>query len=141
MSNNPATQTTPDERTMATLAHALQIAGGFLAPLIIFFVRRNSKFVAFHALQALIYQLGFMVCWFCVMAIFMLVVFASITSHAGSSTGPPALFFLFPVMWLIMLAFMVLTWVLAIGYGIKAGRGEWAEYPVLGGWARRILKI
>jgi len=26
-------------------------------------------------------------------------------------------------------------------YGIKAGNGEWAEYPVLGRLARRWLKI
>jgi len=31
--------------------------------------------------------------------------------------------------------------VIAIVYGIKAGRGEWAAYPVLGPLARRILKI
>jgi len=31
--------------------------------------------------------------------------------------------------------------VVAIVYGIKAGRGEWASYPVLGPLARRILKI
>ncbi len=29
----------------------------------------------------------------------------------------------------------------AIMYGIKASRGEWAEYPVIGKWARKMLKI
>ena len=29
--------------------------------------------------------------------------------------------------------------VMAIMYGIKAGKGEWAAYPVVGGWARRVL--
>jgi hypothetical protein len=37
-------------------------------------------------------------------------------------------------MWIVML-------VSAIVYGIKAGRGEWAEYPLLGRLSRKILKI
>jgi len=35
----------------------------------------------------------------------------------------------------------ITTLVIAIMYCIKAGRGEWAEYPVLGRLARKILKI
>ncbi|MFZ0479208.1 MAG: hypothetical protein WAL71_08665 [Terriglobales bacterium] len=31
--------------------------------------------------------------------------------------------------------------VIAIIYAIKAGRGEWANYPVIGKIARRILKM
>jgi uncharacterized Tic20 family protein len=49
--------TTPDERTMATLAHALQLIGSWIAPLIIFLIRRRSRFVSFHALQALLLQI------------------------------------------------------------------------------------
>jgi len=37
-------------------------------------------------------------------------------------------------MWVVML-------VIAIVYGVKAGRGECAEYPVLGRRARKVLKI
>src|SRR5262245_61665007 len=48
---------TQDERTMATLAHALQIIGSWIAPLVIFLIRRESRFVAFHALQALLLQI------------------------------------------------------------------------------------
>jgi uncharacterized membrane protein len=31
--------------------------------------------------------------------------------------------------------------VFAILYAIRAGRGEWAEYPIIGRWARQILHI
>jgi len=48
---------------------------------------------------------------------------------------------LFPVVWLGMMGWWVFILVVAIVYGIKAGRGEWAEYPVLGRLARRILRI
>jgi len=30
---------------------------------------------------------------------------------------------------------------IAVVYGIRAGRGEWAEYPLLGPLSRKILKI
>jgi hypothetical protein len=37
--------TTDNERTMAVLAHVLQLVGGWIAPLIIFFIKRESRFV------------------------------------------------------------------------------------------------
>ena len=35
---------------MAILAHVLQIVGWWIAPLIIFLLKRDSKFTSFHAL-------------------------------------------------------------------------------------------
>jgi hypothetical protein len=37
------------------------------------------------------------------------------------------------------MGFWVVMMVLAIVFGIKAGGGEWAEYPVLGRLARKVL--
>jgi len=51
---------TLDERTMAILAHMLQILGLWIAPLIIFVIKRESRFVSFHALQALLLQVLYM---------------------------------------------------------------------------------
>jgi hypothetical protein len=134
---------TQDERTMATLAHVLQMVGGFIAPLVIFFLRRESRFVTFHALQVLFLQIAyvffsmtFMVAWFAIM-------FGSIAASAGQPRGgPPVLFFLvFPFLWLFIMASWVTMLILAIVYGIKASHGEWANYPVLGKWARQVLHI
>jgi uncharacterized membrane protein len=36
------------------LAHLLQFFAGFIPPLVIYLVKRNSRFVAFHAMQALL---------------------------------------------------------------------------------------
>ncbi len=47
---------TQDERTIALLAHMLQILLWWIAPLAIFLIKRNSKFISFHALQALLLQ-------------------------------------------------------------------------------------
>jgi uncharacterized Tic20 family protein len=131
-----------DERTMAILAHVLQLVGWWIAPLVIFLVKRESRFTSFHALQALLLQIiqvilmvSFMVLWFGI-------VFSSIIQHPPAKDGPPpAFFFLFPLIWLGFMACWAGVLVIAIVYGIKAGRGEWAEYPLLGRLARRLLKI
>ena len=135
---------TQDERTMAMLAHALQLAGWWIAPLVIFLTRRESRFVSFHALQALLLQLTFLCITMVGVVIFIAMIFASIPWQATAqpSAAPPPMFFLaFPFIWLGGLISWGLGLLAAILYSIKAGRGEWAGYPVLGGLARRILKI
>lgn len=137
-------QPTQDERTMATLAHALQIFGAWIAPLVIFLIKRESRFVAFHALQALLLQIAhviaiviFMVGWFAL-------IFSTVFTHVAAKppTAPPLGFFVvIPLFWLFIIGVNVTIVVIAIIYSIKAGRGEWAEYPVLGRWARRMLKM
>ena len=61
MVENPQTPITQDERTMATLANALQVVGWWIAPLIIFLIHRKSRFVSFHALQALLLQIAYLI--------------------------------------------------------------------------------
>lgn len=135
---------TQDERTMAVLAHALQLIGSWIAPLIIFLINRKSRFVSFHALQALLLQIVhvivvviFFVGWF--MLIFT-------TLFAQGTAKPPGqppvmLFLLFPLLWLVLIGAWITNLIFVIIYTVKAGRGEWAEYPVLGRIARRLLKI
>lgn len=177
----------PDERSLASLAHALQIVGWFLAPLIIFLVRRDSKFVSFHALQALLLQVVSMLV-FGVMMVVMVASFivpimrsenqrrsepapeavehsaeespsddkANDTSKAEpakpeapkrksagrKNEAPPLWFFIaFPVFWLFHMGAWVLILVMAIVYCIKASRGEWAAYPIIGRWAKRLLQL
>ena len=131
---------TQDERTMATLAHLLQLVGGFIAPLVIFFLRRQSRFVSFHALQAVFLQLVYMVLWGCFMVVWFAFIFGTIAG-SSSKSGPPPLFFIFlPLIWLVAMAGWVGMLTMAIVYGIRAGKGEWATYPVIGGWARRVLQ-
>ncbi len=130
---------------MAILAHALQIVGMFIAPLIIFLTKRESRFVSFHALQALLFQLIYVAAIFVMIVCFMIFAFATIAQQpsapASHSGPPPALFIFFPLVWLGMMGFWVVSITFAILYSIKAGKGEWAEYPLLGRVARRILKL
>jgi uncharacterized protein len=136
--------TTQDERTMGTLAHVLQLVGGWIAPLIIFLVKRNSRFVSFHALQALLLQgVYFLFVMIFVGGLFVVAIAGFVAQQSTTQHGslPPAFLVFFPAVWFGMMAWWVSMVVVAIVYGIKAGKGEWAEYPVLGRLARRILGI
>jgi uncharacterized Tic20 family protein len=137
---------TPDETTMAALAHLLQTMTWWIGPLIIFFVKRDSKFVSFHALQALLWQIIRILIYVICFASFFLFMFTVVVPHAGDHPNnqmPPRFFAGFIVSWFILYGGMMLTMVvdltLSIVFGIKAGRGQWASYPLLGRVARRIL--
>jgi uncharacterized Tic20 family protein len=131
---------TADERSMATLAHVLQLVGWFIAPLIIFFLRRESRFVSFHALQAVFLQLAYMVVSTGVMVVWFVFVFGMVAADGKSGPPPPLVFVLFGLLSVLAMGLWMLLLVTAIIYGIKAGKGEWAAYPVIGGWARRVLE-
>ena len=115
------TATTSDERTMAVLAQVLQLLGGWIAPLIIFFVKRQSRFITFHALQVLLFE-G--VCLFLSMLAmmgFFVAMALGITLGGFSSqhpSAPPAAFFLFfGFFWLAFVLLWFLKLSLAIIYG------------------------
>jgi uncharacterized membrane protein len=135
---------TQDERTMATLAQALQLVLSWIGPLIIFLIRRESRFVSFHALQALLLQIVqvivimiFFVGWFILM--FSTLFMAGTSKPPGSP--PVTLFVVFPLLWLLLMATWLTVFIIVIVYAVKANHGEWAEYPVLGRLARRLLKM
>ncbi len=128
---------------MATLAHALQLIGSWIAPLIIFLIRRRSRFVSFHALQALLLQVVHTIIVVVLMVLWFSTIF-SVVFHQTSGKAPdfpPMFFILFPLVWLCFMGLWVGTLIIAILYAIKAGRGEWADYPVLGKLARKMLKM
>jgi uncharacterized protein len=129
---------TQDECTMAFLAQLLQVFTGFIGPLIIYCVKHESRFVKFHALQALIWQLCYMVVVFGGMIFFFFCMFATVFHSASSghpsNQPPPGFLLFFPLIWLLAMFGWVANLVLGIMYGIKANRGEWAIYPVIGKW-------
>ena len=134
---------TQDERTNALLVHVLAIFSGFIAPLIFYIVKRESKFVAFHSLQVVIWHAVFAVTFFVGMAIAFTVMILSIATvpHDASHQAPPLAFFAaFGSVWLFGMGGWVLNVVLGIVFAIKANKGEWAKYPVIGNFVlHRIL--
>lgn len=125
------------------MAHALQLIGSWIAPLIIFLIRRRSRFVSFHALQALLLQIVHTIIVVVLMVLWFTTIFTMVFHQTSVKPPdfPPAFFILFPLVWLGFMGLWVGTLIIAILYAIKAGRGEWADYPVLGKLARKMLKI
>jgi uncharacterized membrane protein len=132
-----------DEKTMAILAHVLQLVGWWIAPLIIYLIKRDSKFVAFHAMQALLWQCLLILLWFGTMAMWFVIFFATVIPHQAKpvANNPPplGLFLGFAGIWLMLMGIMAVNLFIGIYYGIKAGHGEWAAYPIIGRMAHRIV--
>jgi uncharacterized membrane protein len=135
---------TQDERVMATMAHALQLFLSWIAPLVIFLTHRNSRFVSFHAMQALLLQiLQTIVIVVCFVGWFILMFTTLFVSGASKPAGNPpvGLFLVFPILWLLLMGTWITGFIIVIVYAVKANRGEWAEYPVVGKLARKLLKM
>jgi hypothetical protein len=116
---------TSDDRTMAALAHGLSLFG-FLPPLIIYLVKKDaSRFVGFHALQALFFHLLLLgvlfVGWF--VTILLTAVLIGL------------------LLWPVMIALSFAPIVFAIIAAVKASNGEWYEYPLAGRWARSSVGV
>lgn len=143
MAASGSLEPTQDERTMATLAHALSILG-FIAPLVIFLIKRPSRFVSFHALQALLWHIAYLILIVVLMVTFFAVFFFTIITQAEAHKNagpPPAMFLMIPLMWLGFAGGAIANLILAVVYAIKASQGEWANYPIFGRLARKILKM
>ena len=109
-------QPSSDDKLMAMLAHILAIPTTWVAPLIIYLLKKDtSKFAAFHALQVLLLQVGMYVVW----------AVAAITV-----VGIPVAM----IMHVVVVVLMIIA-------GIKAFNGELYQYPVVGPWARQHVGV
>jgi uncharacterized Tic20 family protein len=137
----PPVEPTPskDDRTFAMLAHVLQLFGSFIAPLVIYVAKRDSPFVRFHALQALIWKIAEMVIMFGGMIVFMAVMFGVMIAqgNTGSKEPPIAVFVMLPFFWGGILLSWIVNITIAVYYGIKSYDGQWSAYPLIGRLARK----
>jgi uncharacterized Tic20 family protein len=132
----------PEERTLAMLAELLQLFSWIIGPLIIYFVKRDSRFVRFHALQAILWQ-AILVVFYIVFFVVMIAGFVAAIPKNGSA-APNAPVFPF-VLAFCFYGFLGLLWlttmVIAIYFAIKAQTGDWASYPVIGRLAKKMAGI
>ena len=100
-----------DDRTMAMLAHLSCMVLAIIGPLVIFLIKKDeSPFVAYHALQALVYQaITSVIAMILVMGL-MIITFG----------------LCFPA---VFLAFV--PWIGGVMWALKANKGEWAGYPLI----------
>jgi uncharacterized Tic20 family protein len=131
---------TEDEKNLAMLNYILSIFG-WLAPLIIWLVKRESKFVAFHALQTLFWHGIYTALAIIAGILFFLSIFITAAAKQQGD-GPGA------VAGTAIVLLMLLIWgggltnlVFAIVFAIKAKHGEWTRLPIVGKWARRATGL
>ena len=120
---------------MALLVHVLAIFSGFIAPLVFYLVKKDSRFVSFHSLQVLIWHAAYMVIFFVGMIITFVIMFSTVAmQQPGQHDQIPhlAFFGLFGFVWLWGFGGWILNVVLGIVFAIKANHGEWAKYPLIG---------
>lgn len=115
-----------EDKNWGMLSHLITLAVnyftgglGWIVGFIIYAVKgKESKFVAFHALQASLFQLAIAaLCWVCV-CLFWLVI---------------------PILFIFILGVMGIVYPI-IGM-IKANNGELWEYPFVGAFCRRQIGI
>ncbi len=104
-----------DDKTMAMLAYILGIFTGFLGPLVLWLLKKDqSKFVGFHALQALLLHAVVVIGYILSSALTFVLI--------GFITAP---------------VFFVLGLVFSILAGLAANKGDWYDIPVIGPIARQ----
>ena len=143
----PAATTPPpvtrDECTLGMLAHILQIFSWLIGPGIIFLVRRDSKFVRYHALQVIFFQLLLMMVWAASLIALFAGVLVAVARRGDASFTPAAAF---PILMIVVIwGGGALTWVLnlvlGIVYGLRANNGEWAGYPGIKYLAAKVAGV
>lgn len=106
------------EYATAMLAHFLGVVMGPLGPGFIFLLARGrSRFLAFHALQALLFQIAMTSGYFLSGALTVVLI--------GS---------------LLLPAFVIVSLVFGLLAGLAAYKGRWFEIPLVGQMARRQLE-
>lgn len=99
---------TSDEKTMALLSHILTIVAGFIAPLVIYLIKKDeSAYVKKHAAESLNFQISLAI-YFIGSFILMFVVIGIFT----------------------MIAACIMAFVCAILATIKANEGKFFKYPL-----------
>ncbi len=99
---------TSDEKTMAILSHILTLVAGFIAPLIIYLVKKDeSAYVREHAVESLNFQISLII--YCIASAILMIVLIGI-------------FLLFAVGIFALIVVIVAT--------IKASEGKHYRYPL-----------
>ena len=112
--NGPASS---EETTWAMMSYLGMILVSFIAPLVVYFAKRQSPFVRFHAAQALNYILTVLI--HVVVVLLVCVPLAVVLDH------PAPLVLLIPVYLVDGLG----QWVFLILGALKAGKGQMYRFP------------
>ena len=147
----------PEERIMAALAHITILVPlmGVIAPIVIWITQKEkSRYVAFQALQATVFQLVLVLTWFIGMACYTVTIFFAVFMAEGFlSSNPPGepisgpaqafgtLGVLIPF---LVIGLVILAGLAAVIYGVVAAiqtlRGTAFRYAIIGDRVERFLQ-
>lgn len=151
MSTPPQSTPSQDDRVMAGLAHITAIIWfiGVIVPIVIWVTQKDkSRYVAFQALQAIIYQMIMIVAWFIGMAVYMVSSFGFVFPMillSSSNSGPITILFtilgfLIPFAVLGLIIFGGFAFILyAIIAAIMGFQGKPFRYLLIGNWVTRFM--
>ncbi len=143
----------PNDKIMAAIAHVCVIIPlmGIIAPIIIWVTQKDkSQYVAFQAIQAVVYQLCliilYFVGWGCYFIVF-LGIFIPVMATSSNSSGPvpaePVMVGMMLIPFILIAVFLLAGLVFMI-YGIVAAvmtlQGKDFRYAILGKRLERYLK-
>ncbi len=138
-------QPTLESRILAGLAHAsIVVQGlGILVGVVLYVTQREkSRWVAFQALQAAVYQLLSMilvVALWVVWGVFYAISFIPIM-NLPDNAPPPPIFWIGMGSMVIPLAVMVIIGLIGLWGGLRAFQGHDFHYPLIGGWLERYMQ-
>lgn len=137
----PQENLTSEERLMAMFSHLSIVFGGIVLPIIFWATQKEkSKYITFHALQAIFFQLTYI---FIVVLFVCLLVFASIfmglglgVMTAATTSDSPGFTAVFVIFIIAAYALILLSVAAAIGYGvylaIRSYNGAYVKVPIIG---------
>lgn len=136
---------TQDDRIMAALAHgsAIIFGMGIIAAVVLWATQKEkSRYVAFQALQALVYQIAGVIVqiagWCCWTALYFLS-FIPLVAAAESSSEPPLFFWVSMALMVVPFALMGL-WIIGGLWGaVRTLQGRDFRYLVIGPQLERWL--
>jgi uncharacterized membrane protein len=103
-------EATADDKMMGLIAHLSIFIIPVLGPLVLYLVKKDSPFVQYHAIQALLFQL---IIWF---GSGMLITILTVVTLGFCG-------------WIGCVGYLGIL--VAIPYAIKANNGEWEGYPLI----------
>ena len=138
---------TQDERLTAALAHASVVLGiftsgfgGIITALVIWLVQKDkSRYIAFQALQSVVYQTAatilMLLSWCCWFVVYMALIFVPLAANPGAyDVNPPA--GLWVGLFLMVVPFAV--WGIFVLYGLwgaaRTLSGHEFKYVIVGRW-------
>ncbi|HRE40440.1 MAG TPA: DUF4870 domain-containing protein [Ignavibacteria bacterium] len=127
-----------DDKLLSLVSHLSACLGGILVPIIIYFIQKDkSKYVAYNALSAILWQLIYILIILILSFGFIFIgVLIPTLSVATKSAEAPVVFIIFVISICAVIIGLVIFFLgYAIWAAIKSYQGELIKYPFIGNFA------